>query len=292
MSLNDDPRFSGLDDRYELMRLLGEGGMGAVVLARDRVLGRLVAIKVIKPGLGGDPERRRRRFHREARIVASLSHPNIVPVFDASAPTPGRAFVVTEYVDGESLWDLLGERPMEPIPVAAIVRGVCAALAYAHNQRVVHLDLKPGNVMVGRDGRVRLHDFGVARVLTDDQQSVDKVAGTLLYMSPDPHTYVHAKRPPRDIYGNQRCPLMCSANDQANFVALMVVLARCRGTHVVVEVPENNLLGAFPSMYQALTYGNVLNTQVFSCKLMGAWLLLKASEKNCFVAEQRRHVSL
>ena len=188
-----DAPAAALLPRYEVVRELGRGGMGVVYEARDTFLDRHVAVKVVI----GDPvqdkaTQRRRRFHREARIVASLAHPNIIPIFDMSAPDAEIPFLVTELVDGLTLEAVLRARGrLPPEILAAALTGICAALGYAHAHGVVHRDLKPANVMVGRDGRPRLLDFGISKIyaalgtieapLTTDGQ----IAGTLQYMSPE-----------------------------------------------------------------------------------------------------------
>ena len=189
-----EPDFSA-GPRYELLRPLGEGGMGEVWVARDRLLGRLVALKRIRSEAPGpDRERKRRMFHREARVVASLAHPNIVPVFDTSAPDADDAFLVMELVDGLSLARVLEVHgALSSAATARVIAGVCAALSHAHARGVIHRDLKPANVMLERSGRVRLLDFGIARLqsalagaaLGPSTTTEGAVRGTLVYMSPE-----------------------------------------------------------------------------------------------------------
>lgn len=197
--MSDEPvtQPQDLGPRYVAVRPIGQGGMGAVWLARDVWLDRLVAIKVIRHRQGeadGVVEQRRRRFHREARIVASLAHPNIVPLFDTSGPDVPSPFIVTEYIGGATLRQALDTRPLLPQPaIAVVLREVCRALAYAHGRSVVHRDLKPANVIVDVEGRVRLLDFGVAKVLASlDGRGGERLRtaqgfspGTPAYMSPE-----------------------------------------------------------------------------------------------------------
>ena len=151
-----------LDGRYQLRSLLGVGGMARVYLATDRVLERQVAVKVLSQPYAQDPSFVE-RFQREARAAASLSHPNIVAVFDSG--TDGELqYLVMEHVPGESLAELLARQGrLAPRPAVELAIQVCAALAAAHAQGLVHRDVKPGNVLVGDDGRVKVTDFGIVK---------------------------------------------------------------------------------------------------------------------------------
>jgi len=173
---------------FELQTLLGRGGMGAVYRARHRKLDRVVAIKVLLEDLVRDPAFAE-RFEREARALAMLQHPGIVAVHDF-----GRAgdfyYLVMEFVDGASLRDLLQSGRLSTRDVLAFVPQLCDALQYAHDHRVVHRDIKPENILVDQDGRVRIADFGLAKLsghgttqvaLTRTEQGL----GTPLYMAPE-----------------------------------------------------------------------------------------------------------
>jgi serine/threonine-protein kinase len=175
--------------RYELEELVGTGGMSRVYRARDRQLERDVALKILHERLGADDEHVS-RFRHEARAVAQLSHPNVVTVIDRSSDG-GRQFIVFEYVDGENLRQLLDRTGRLPARRALEI-GICVAdgLAYAHERGVVHRDVKPQNVLVGRDGEVKVTDFGIARSL--DAESGLTLTGTVLgtsnYLSPEQAT--------------------------------------------------------------------------------------------------------
>ena len=169
--------------RYQLIRLLGRGGMGEVYLARDPVLDRDVALKVLS--VEYDDIEARKRIVREARAASRLRHPNIVTVFDAGEDN-GRSYIAMEYVSGDTLGDLIRRRaPLSMARKLELVEGACAGLAHAHKIFVIHLDIKPDNLMLDETGIVRVLDFGIARVLRSDVEVTRSVAGTLRYMSPE-----------------------------------------------------------------------------------------------------------
>jgi eukaryotic-like serine/threonine-protein kinase len=148
---------------YEIVSLLGRGGMGEVYRAKDTRLGRDVALKVLRSEISADPDRRA-RFEREGKTVAALSHPNIVSLFEVGS-TDGLAYTVSELVDGDSLRKLMGQGPLPVRQVVELATQLADGMAAAHSAGIVHRDLKPENVMVTRDGRVKILDFGLARVL-------------------------------------------------------------------------------------------------------------------------------
>jgi len=174
-----------LAERYELGPLLGEGGMARVHRGLDRQLRRPVAVKVLAPPLDRD-KAFVERFRREARAAAGLSHPNIVAVFD-SGSDDGTHYIVTELVDGETLAQRLRrDGPMPPPEAVGIAVDVCHALAAAHERGVVHRDIKPGNVMLLPDGRVKVVDFGIARAAgSDTLTGTGEVLGSSAYLSPE-----------------------------------------------------------------------------------------------------------
>ena len=175
-----------LAGRYVLGDELGAGGMARVVRARDTVLDRWVAVKLLPAGVL-DPTARE-RFRREARSSASFGHPNAVAVYDAGEDA-GQLFLVMELVDGPSLANVLHTRGRLDVDDALrVTDGVLAALAAAHAAGLVHRDVKPGNVLLGRNGQVKLADFGIARRLDDlahDLTAAHTVVGTPRYSSPE-----------------------------------------------------------------------------------------------------------
>jgi hypothetical protein len=174
-----------LADRYELGPVLGQGGMARVHQGVDRQLDRRVAIKVLAPPFDRDGEFVE-RFRREARAAAGLSHPNIVAVFD-SGSDDGTHFIVTELVEGETLADRLRHGgPMPPADAVAVAVDVARALAAAHALGLIHRDIKPGNVMLLPDGRVKVVDFGIARAAGSDTLThTGVVLGSTAYLSPE-----------------------------------------------------------------------------------------------------------
>jgi len=172
--------------RYELSHQIARGGTAQVYLARDQLLDRPVALKVLFPELSSDSSFVE-RFRREAQAAANLSHPNIVPVFDWGE-SERTYFIVMEYVDGEALSALIkAEAPLAPLRAASIASDIARALSYAHRHGVVHRDIKPGNVLLTRDGQVKVTDFGIARAVgTDDNVTqTGLVMGTATYFSPE-----------------------------------------------------------------------------------------------------------
>ena len=180
-----------LSARYDLGEILGFGGMSEVHLARDGRLDRDVAIKVLRQDLARDPTFYL-RFRREAQNAAALNHPAIVAVYDtgeAETETGPLPYIVMEYVDGETLRDIVrSEGPMAPKRAMEVIADVCAALDFSHRNGIVHRDVKPANVMINRAGAVKVMDFGIARAIADSSSPMTQTAaviGTAQYLSPE-----------------------------------------------------------------------------------------------------------
>ena len=185
-----------INDRYEVGELIGRGGMADVYLGRDVRLGRAVAIKMMRPDLARDPQFQT-RFQREAYASASLNHPNIVAVFDTGEeelpPNGDHAglalpYMVMEYVDGDTLRALLRKGEVSIDQAVEWTEGVLGAVAYSHENDIVHRDIKPGNVMVDEAGTIKVMDFGIARALSDSSATMTQtqaVVGTAQYLSPE-----------------------------------------------------------------------------------------------------------
>jgi serine/threonine protein kinase len=171
--------------RYEIERPLGHGAMAVVDLARDLELGRAVALKRLAENLARDDEIRP-RFLREAKLAARLSHPNVVRVYDVGE-ADGRPFIAMEHVDGESLAELLVRRGrLPPQEAAALGAQAARALAAAHDAGLVHRDVKPHNLLLARDGTLKLGDFGIAFGLEGTKLTVaGTVLGTAAYLAPE-----------------------------------------------------------------------------------------------------------
>jgi serine/threonine-protein kinase len=174
-----------LGGRYRLVELLGQGGMARIFRAHDSQLDRDVAVKLLRPEYGRDPDFGS-RFRQEAQSAASLNHPNIVSVFDYGQDTPG-PFIVMELVDGEDLASIVKRTgALPPRQAARIAAETARALQAAHARGIVHRDVKPGNVMIDRDGRVKVTDFGIARAIAEAQMTLPGTTlGSVHYFSPE-----------------------------------------------------------------------------------------------------------
>src|SRR5580765_5553294 len=171
--------------RYELERPLGHGAMAVVDLARDVELDRDVALKRLAENLARDDELRA-RFQREARLAARLAHPNVVRIYDVGEDDDGRPFIAMEYVEGETLAELLSRRgPLPANEVTELGVQACRALAAAHEAGLIHRDVKPQNLLLRNDGVLKLSDFGVAFGLEGTRLTVaGTVLGTAAYLAP------------------------------------------------------------------------------------------------------------
>ncbi|MDZ4401795.1 serine/threonine-protein kinase [Prosthecobacter sp.] len=174
--------------QLEILELLGRGGMGTVYKARQMKLNRFVALKIISAEAGADPHFAE-RFQREAQALAKLNHPHIVSVFDFGE-TGGLFYFLMEYVDGANLRTLIRSGEMKPEAALALIPAFCDALQYAHDEGVVHRDIKPENVLVDKKGRVKIADFGLAKLLGQDANDhtltrTGMYLGTPRYMAPE-----------------------------------------------------------------------------------------------------------
>lgn len=199
--------------QLEILESLGHGGMGAVYKARQSKLDRMVALKILRPESADDPAFAE-RFNREARTLARLHHPNVVAIHDfgevdmsdAGEGEPQRLYYfVMEYVDGASLRDLIREDKLRPDQCFSIVSQICDALQYAHDEHVVHRDIKPENILVDSRGRVKIADFGLAKLAARSRDDytltgTHQVMGTPRYMAPEQMEGSHLVDHRADIY--------------------------------------------------------------------------------------------
>ena len=174
-----------LGNRYQIIQLLGEGGMGAVYKARDIELDRIIALKVIRPELASNPEILQ-RFKQELILARQVTDRNVIRIFDLGEAN-GIKFITMEYVEGESLYHILRRQGKIPINEAVeIMRQMLSGLQAAHREGVIHRDLKPGNIMRDSQGRIVVMDFGLARSLEGGGMTLTgTMMGTLEYMSPE-----------------------------------------------------------------------------------------------------------
>jgi eukaryotic-like serine/threonine-protein kinase len=172
------------DGRYQVVRKLGAGGMANVYLAEDQELGRRVAIKILNDRHAND-DQFVERFRREAKNAAALSHSNIVSIYDRGE-AEGTYYIAMEYLDGRSLKELIVSRGQAPIGLTVdYARQILSALRFAHRHGIVHRDIKPHNVLVDGDGRVKVTDFGIARAGTSQMTEAGSIVGTAQYLSPE-----------------------------------------------------------------------------------------------------------
>ena len=190
--------------QLEILELLGQGGMGAVYKARQKQLDRLVALKILPPEVG-QAEAFAERFTREARSLAKLNHPRIVSVFDFGQAADGLYYFIMEFIDGTDLRGVIEGGELKPAEALVIVPQICEALQYAHEEGIVHRDIKPENILLDKKGRVKIADFGLAKLL--DKPAVaftltqpQERMGTPHYMAPEQIEGAHEVDHRADIY--------------------------------------------------------------------------------------------
>jgi len=184
MAVSDTLIGTVFDGRYRIVRKLGTGGMADVYLAEDQELGRRVAIKILNDRHAAD-DSFIERFRREAKNAAGLSHPNIVSIYDRGT-AEDTYYIAMEYLDGRSLKELIVSRGPAPIKIAVeYARQILAAVGFAHRHGIVHRDIKPHNVLVGPEGRLKVTDFGIARSGASQMTEVGSIIGTAQYLSPE-----------------------------------------------------------------------------------------------------------
>lgn len=227
-------------DRYELLALIGRGGSAEVWRALDTSLGRDVALKLVTAAHDDSTA----RAADEARTLARLNHPGLVPVFDAGTDDDGRPWVVMELVEGEPLSDALARGPLRTDLAATIGRSVAEALEYVHGKGLVHRDVKPANVLLGTDGRSRLTDFGIARLIDSAKvTSTGMMVGTASYLAPE-QVAGEAVGPPADVYALGLVLLEClTGRREYEGSTVEVALARL---HRAPDVPHDLPLGLGP----------------------------------------------
>jgi len=176
---------------FQIEQEIGRGAMGIVYLAHDSKLNRKVAIKSLPPGMIED-EKLRSRFKHEARALASINHPNIATIYEVFDEDPQRHFLILEYIPGKTLAELIRKKPLKLKEALSMANQIAEAVAAAHEQGVIHRDLKPGNIKITPGGKVKVLDFGLAKAVAGralDEQSTltlpGRIMGTPAYMSPE-----------------------------------------------------------------------------------------------------------
>src|SRR3954467_13524612 len=180
MAFSDSLNGTLFDGRYKIIKKIGAGGMADVYCAEDQTLGRQVAIKILNDRHAGD-EQFVERFRREAQNAAGLNHPNIVSIYDRGE-AEGTYYIAMEFLDGRSLKELIVARGPAPVTVSVeYARQILSALRFAHRHGIVHRDIKPHNVLVDAEGRVKVTDFGIARAGTSQMTEAGSIVGTAQY---------------------------------------------------------------------------------------------------------------
>ncbi|MCX6900053.1 MAG: serine/threonine-protein kinase [Verrucomicrobia bacterium] len=228
---------------YEILSKLGQGGMGAVYKARQPMLDRLVALKVISPSVAGNPDFIA-RFRREATAAAQLNHPNIVQLYSAGE-SEGVHFMACEFIDGESLQGKLDRRGrLDPRETLAVCVFVCEALKYAWaTAKLIHRDIKPDNIFLSKEGDVKVGDFGLAKRLGSDASGLTKTGTTMEsphYMSPE------------QALGHKDLDFRCDTYSVGCTLYHMLAGAVPYNSKNVVEVMTQHCYGPLPAIAQAV----------------------------------------
>jgi serine/threonine protein kinase len=239
-----------LGGRYRLIAPLGQGGMARIFRATDTQLGREVAVKLLRTDYLQDPDFSS-RFRQEAQNAASLSHPNVVTVYDYGED-PSGPYIVMEYVDGDDLAAIMRRSgPLPPQQAARVAAAVAHALQAAHARGIVHRDVKPGNILIGRDGRVKVVDFGIARAIAEAQMTLPGTTlGSVHYFSPE-QARGEPATPESDIYslGIVLFEMLTGERPWEGDSAALVALARLSG-----PTPDPVLVrGSIPPDIAAIT---------------------------------------
>src|SRR3712207_2039152 len=184
MAVSDTLINTLFDGRYRILRKLGSGGMANVYLAEDEDLGRRVAIKILNDRYATD-DSFNERFRREAKSAAALSHPNIVSIYDRG-DAEGRPYIAMEVIEGRSLKELIVASGSLPIAQAIeYAKQILNALRFAHRNGIIHRDIKPHNILLGAEDRLKVTDFGIARAGASQMTEVGSIMGTAQYLSPE-----------------------------------------------------------------------------------------------------------
>ena len=233
-------------DRYALVSLLGRGGTAEVWRAEDQALGRAVALKLVTVPTDDSAA----RAGEEARLLARLNHPSLVPVYDAGTDERDRPWVVMELVEGETLADTIKRGPVPSQRVAEIGASIADALGYVHAQKLVHRDVKPANVLIGNDGRVRLTDFGIARLVDAARvTSTGMMVGTASYLAPE-QVAGQSVGSPADVYALGLVLLECLTGER-EYAGSTVEVALAR-LHRAPDVPRT-LPAGWPGLLASMT---------------------------------------
>ena len=276
--------------QLEILELVGKGGMGAVYKARQRELDRLVAVKILPPAVGQDPAFAE-RFTREARALAKLNHQNIVQVYDFGRNDEFFYFIM-EFVDGVNLRHTIHSGSLAPDEALAIVPQICEALHFAHDEGIVHRDIKPENILIDKRGRVKIADFGLAKLLGEAPAEftltgTDQVMGTLHYMAPEQTQGSRTVDHRADIYslGVVFYEILETEGDLGSAEVMLKVLLT-GGPFLVVDefLADVANRGDYGSRYS----GYLVGLDDFYIVLGGLMPVLNESEKRIFAWQTHR----